>query len=155
MKKVPPFLLPYAMLFLASVCWSDTPQPQTFMLTSQENGVEPETSFSCSSTIHGYLTLPHPQTGLHHLDGIWIGPHGTVVRHSHDDLNFATPARTASIWLQFSKEGGSFWNPLSLQSADDEARLRFDGPWKVEVRWDDRVVAQSAFQVHCNKENVL
>lgn len=147
------FLAWITLAALSGLAFAETPQPQHFILTSHENGFDSESVFACSGSIHGYLTFPKSEMGKHVLEGIWIGPKGLVVQHSRDDVNYPPPGhRTAAIWLQFTKEGGHIWNPLSVQAPEDSDRMAYDGPWKVKVRWDDQEVAQSEFQVHCSKE---
>ncbi len=97
----------------------------------------------------GYVTLPQTETGKHTIEGIWTGPKGTVVQHSRDDVNYPQAGgRTAAVWLRFTKEG-TIWNPLSVQNPDDQDHLEYDGPWKIEIRWDDRTFARAQFQIHC------
>ena len=139
-----------ALAGLAGLAGAEVPHPQALVLTSQENGTEPQGTFNCSGTIHGYLTFPQAEIGKHILEGIWTGPNGRVVQHSRDELNYIPPgSRTAEVWLRFTKEGGRLWNPVSVQDPGDEDRALYDGPWKMEVRWDDRTIARSTFQIHC------
>ena len=139
----------FGFLLLAGWVMAEIPHPPPLILTSQENGTEPQDTFSCSGTIYGYMTLPQAQSGKHTIEGIWVGPQGTVVQHSRDEINFPPPGRrTAAVWLRFTKEG-RIWNPLSVQNSSDQDRLLYDGPWKIEVRWDDRTFARSTFKIHC------
>ena len=139
------------MLMAVGVIDAEIPRPPPLLLTSVENGTEPQDKFDCSGTIHGYVVLSQAFSGPHTLEGIWIGPHGTVVRHSRDELVFAAPGqRTAEVWLRFTKEG-YLWNPLSVQSLEDEDRAAYDGSWKVNILWDGIEVAQSRFQMHCSE----
>jgi hypothetical protein len=141
-------------LVLAGLAVAEVPHPQVLVLTSQENGTVPEDTFSCSGTIYGYLTFPQTQIGKHVLEGIWTGPKGQVIQQSRNEVDYASPgSRTAFVWLSFSKEGRSLWNPLSIQHAGDEDWLLYDGKWEIEVRWDDHSLAHSAFQVHCPNSN--
>jgi hypothetical protein len=143
------YLLAVGVLALAGLAQAEIPGPPPLILTSQENGTVAEDTFSCSGTIHGYVTLPKAAIGKHDLEGIWTGPKGTVIQHSHDEVNYAPPgSRIAEIWLRFTKEGW-VWNPLSVQDQGDEDRALYDGAWKLEVRWDNRPFARSVFQIHC------
>lgn len=137
-------------LALAGIARAEIPHPPVLLLTSMENGMEPQDAFSCSGTIHAYLTLRQAEIGSHVLEGIWVGPDGRVVQHSRDELNFPPPGyRTVSVWLAFTKEGRRLWNPVSVQDPGDEDRALYDGSWKIEVRWDDRTLARSVFKVQC------
>lgn len=126
------------------------PQPPPLLLTSQENGTDPQDNFSCSNVIYGYLTLPKEEVGQHIVEAIWIGPRGTIVQHSRDEVDFLLPGRrTASVWLKFPPDERSLWNPFSIQNPPDSNHLAYDGLWKVEVRWDNQVFTRSAFKVQC------
>lgn len=149
------YLSGVVILALAGLTGAEAPHPQALILTSQENGTEPQDTFPCSGTIYGYLTLPQPEIGHHTLESIWTGPQGRTVQHSRDELNLPPPGRrTAAVWLRFTKEGGRLWNPVSVQDAGDEDRAPYDGSWKMEVRWDDRTVARSVFQIHCQTSSL-
>jgi len=144
------YLLSIGILLLAGLAGAEVPQPQVLVLTAQENGTESQDTFSCSGTIYGYLTLPQAEIGHHILEGIWTGPQGRTIQHSRDEINYPPPGhRTAAVWLQFTKEGRRLWNPVSVQDPGDEDRALYDGSWKIEVRWDDRMVARSTFQIRC------
>ncbi len=148
MRSLLLFILSFMMLSVAAR--GEIPHPPALLLTSQENGIDPEDSFSCSGIIHGYLTLPQAAIGEHVLEAIWIGPKGQVIQHSRDEINFVPPGRrTATVWLKFSSEPGGIWNPFTIQKPSDLDHVAYDGAWKIEVRWDERLFAQSAFQVHC------
>ncbi len=143
-------LLVFAVLSHTRSLQADIPRPPVLLLTAQENGTQPENTFRCSGPIHGYVTLPQRVSGKHVLEGIWTGPKGNVVRHSQDEIDFPAPgSRTAVVWFRFENEQGSFFNPLSLNTAADEDGLVYNGPWKVEVRWDHQTIAQSEFKVQC------
>jgi hypothetical protein len=144
------YLLGVGALALAGLAQAEIPRPPALILTSHESGTEPEGTFSCSGTIHGYVIFPKASIGKHVLEGIWTGPKGTIIQHSRDELNFSPPgSRIAEIWLRFTKEGGRLWNPISVQDPGDEDRALYDGSWKIEVRWDGRTYTQSVFQIHC------
>jgi hypothetical protein len=144
------FVLSIGVLALAGLAQAEIPHPPALILTSQENGTEAENTFSCSGTIHGYVTLSKAAIGKHVLEGIWTGPKGTIIQHTRDELNFSPPgSRITEIWLRFTKEGGRLWNPISVQDPGDEDRALYDGSWTIEVRWDDRAFARSVFQIHC------
>src|SRR5258708_5447897 len=98
-------LLILTSLALSSAAHAEIPHPPPLLLTSEDNGIEAQESFTCSGIIHGYLTLPHAAIGKHTLEAIWIGPKGQVIQHSRDEINFAPPGRrTAMVWLKFSSE---------------------------------------------------
>ena len=137
-------------LALACVAVAEIPHPPVLLLTSQDNGMAPEDTFSCSGTIHGFLTLRQPQVGSHLLEAIWTGPSGRVIEHSRDELTYPAPGgRTAAVRLEFIKEGKRIWNPVSVQDPGDEDRALYDGSWRVEVRWDHQTLARSTFEVRC------
>jgi hypothetical protein len=128
---------------------AEIPQPQAMVLTSRENGTEPQTSFACSGKVFAYLTFPKAQTGKHVMEGIWVGPHGDVVRQSRDEVDFPPPGRrTAVLWLEFGK-AGSIWDPTSFGGPDDADRRAYDGRWEIQVRWDDHEFARKPFTVSC------
>jgi hypothetical protein len=135
---------------LSAVARAEIPGPPLLLLTAQDNGTDPQDAFACSGIIHGYLTFPKTVVGKHVLEAIWTGPHGKVVQHSRDEINYAPPGhRTATIWLKFSQEDGGIWNPFAIQKPTDLDHAAYDGPWTLEVRWDEKPFTQSAFQVHC------
>jgi len=141
----------WSIVFFVLAGWADAeiPHPPPLILTSQENGTEPQDAFSCSGTIYGYVTLPQAQTGKHTIEGIWIGPQETVIQHSRAEIEYPPPGqRTAAVWLRFTKEG-TVWNPFAIQNSADRDRLLYDGPWKMEVRWDNQTFARSNFKIHC------
>jgi hypothetical protein len=143
-------LLILGVLSQAAPVRAGIPPSPVFLLTSQDNGTLAQTTFPCSGPIHGYVTLPQESSGKHVLEGVWVGPKGTVVRHSRDELTFSdSGSRTAEVWLRFTKEGGHLWNPVSVQAPGDEDRQLYDGPWKLEVRWDDRTIVRSDFTIQC------
>ena len=134
----------------AGLARAEVPQPPILMLTSQDNGTVSQSTFPCSGPIHGYVTLPQEASGKHILEGVWIGPKGTVARHSRDELTFSdSGSRTAEVWLRFTKEGGHLWNPAAVEAPGDEDRQIYDGPWGIEVRWDGRTIARSTFTIQC------
>ena len=141
-------------LWIQALCWSpvarsDIPQPPILLLTAQDNGTEPQTTFSCTTPIHGYITLPKKTTGRHVLEAIWTGPQHTVVQHSRDDVTLPEAGRrSVNVWLQFTKEG-ILRNPFSVQDSGDTDRRAYDGNWVVEIMWDHQTLARSDFQIHC------
>lgn len=116
------------------------------VLTSIENGLMPEDSFSCADTIHGYITLPEPAIGKNQLEADWIAPNGTLQESSHAILEFSPPGRrTAYIWARFSGAGEGF-----LSSTEDEsAPTSFSGTWNVIVRWNDKILVEKSFNLGC------
>jgi len=119
------------------------------VLTSQADGLEPETSFSCNGSIYGYLTLAESATGKHEMEGIWIMPSGKEKEHSKSTVDFgAEPSRTAQLWLGFQPETpglsalmGSIPKPVS--------EPLYDGQWRLVVLWDHQILAKTSFQVKC------
>jgi len=135
----------------AGLMRAEIPQPPLLLLTAKENGVEPQNTFDCSDPIHGYITLPEKAFGKHILEGIWTGPKGTVIQHSQDEVNFpASGRRSAEIWLRYNKSG-PLWDPLSIQDSGEGDRTIYHGPWKIEVLWDGRRLAQESFEMYCIK----
>ena len=142
-------LLFFVILSQAGLVRAEIPQPPVLLLTAKDNGTESQSTFACSGPIHGYITLPEKAVGKHILEGIWTGPHGKVIQHSRNEVIFpASGRRTAEIWLQFTQEH-LFRNPFSVQDPGDADRALYDGTWNVVLRWDDRLIAQSAFQIRC------
>src|SRR5689334_3580273 len=77
-----------------------TPMPK-LVLTSVENGLTPESSFSCQNVIHGYLTMPNPMVGKNILEADWIAPNGVIKESARAVLEFVAPGRrTAYIWAK-------------------------------------------------------
>ncbi len=127
---------------------AEIPKPPVLVLTSLENGTEPQDAFSCSGKIHGYLVLPTTAIGKHVLEGIWTKPDGTVASHSRSSLDFPAPGRsTAYVWFAFPERS---LLPGVMDPAQDQERLSYSGQWRVDVRWDDQTLRQSTFTVHCH-----
>jgi len=125
----------------------DTPARAKLVLTSKENSVEPETEFFCSGKIHGYIRLPERAEGPHLLEGNWILPNGKLEASSRIRVDFPAPGRsTAYIWFGFPERGGL---QNSLNPEADAERLQYPGTWRVEVRWDQRMIISSTFTVTC------
>jgi hypothetical protein len=117
------------------------------VLTSQENGLENQSEFYCTGRIHGYIRLPAPIIGKHHLEGVWTAADGKVKDHSRAAIDFAAPGEsTAYIWLEFPTK--SFLG--SLNPSGDMERLSYNGTWQVEARLDDQTLLTKKFTVHCN-----
>jgi len=147
MRKI--YLIGVVLLSLIGLSHAEIPQPRVLLLTAQDNGMEPQDTFTCSGTIHGYLTFPQKVIGKHMLESIWTGPKGVIVQHARNEVNYPSPGRqTTDVWLRFTPEG-LLWNPLSVQDAGDADRAVYDGSWKIQVLWDGRTLTQSHFQVHC------
>lgn len=134
---------------MGSVGTCETPHSQAVMLTSHENGTEPQSGFPCAGTIYAYITFPEAEIGKHELEGIWTGPQGISVRRSLDEIDFPPPGkRTAVLWLEFPHED-PLWDPLSLRGPDEADRRAYDGEWRVQIRWDGQDFARSDFTVRC------
>lgn len=119
------------------------------VLTAQENGVEPQSLFTCQGRIHGYLTLPQKAIGPHRLEAKWFGPKKSLEHHTQVSVDFPPPGRqTAYVWLQFDEEGGLFRRPID-GTANWRDRERYHGAWQVEVFWDEAPLIKTPFQVRC------
>ena len=125
--------------------WAKDSPAASIVLTAQENGTQAQTDFVCTGKIHGYVRLPKPQSGPHLLEGLWSLPSGRVLLHSRNTVDFPPPGRsTAYVWLAFPER-----TAFQLTPAADQERLSYNGPWQLDVRWDQRPLLHSTFTVHC------
>lgn len=136
-----------ALLILVSLIpvasWSEP----ALVLTAQENGTEPQSSFHCVGKIHGYLRLGKSQVGSHELYSRWISPAGKTVAESQVPLTFDPPGRsTAYIWFSFPDRSSLLRGP---DPALDTELLTYNGSWRVEVSWDQKPLLQSSLLVRC------
>jgi hypothetical protein len=117
------------------------------VLTSMQNGTEPQSSFQCAGRVHGYLRLPARFTGVHQLEGVWTLPNGQVIERSRIPLDFgAEGGSTAYLWLDFPSR--SFVGGINPDA--DRERLSYNGPWKVKVLWDEKFLLEENFLVQCS-----
>lgn len=121
--------------------------PAKLVLTSIENGTEPQSEFYCSGKIHGYIRLPERIVGPHVLEGTWVLPNGKPAAESRTRVDYPPTGRsTAYIWFEFP--GGGLLD--GIQPDADAQRQQYPGLWRVEVRWDDQLVLRSSFTVLCH-----
>ena len=121
-------------------------KPASLVLTSVENGLKSQSEFVCSGKIHGYIRLPRKYEGKHLLEGLWTAPTGKMIDHSRTQVDFPPPGRsTAYVWLAFPTRAALG----TLNPEADKERLSYNGPWQVEVRWDEQLLVRSSFTVHC------
>jgi hypothetical protein len=142
-----------ALPFIGILSWAAAevaiPQPRAFVLTAQENGLDPQDSFSCSGTIHGYITFPKAEIGQHVLEGTWILPNGKVLEETEIPIDFPPPGRQiASLWLTFRPPSARIFGGVNPQA--DEERLAYNGRWRLEVRWDNQWLLSKNFNVRCS-----
>ena len=118
----------------------------SIVLTSVENGVEPQDNFECHGTIHGYIRLARSQTATHILESHWISPRGKLIAEHRSDVAFDTPRSTAYVWLAFPEAPSLIGSPDPELDSD---RLTFNGRWHLEVIWDKQPLLKKEFSVHC------
>jgi hypothetical protein len=115
-------------------------------LTAVENGLESQPLFSCHGKVHGYIRLKNRQSDEHVLESRWISPTGKVAADSQTKVNFERPGSTAYVWFAFPESSNLLGGP---DPALDQDRLSFNGPWQVEIRWDNKVILTKSFKVQC------
>jgi hypothetical protein len=125
---------------------SAVPLPSALVLTSKENGLTPETQFTCTGIIHGYLTLPDKAFGQHQLEARWTNPNGVVLQDFKTKLDCGVNGRqTAYVYLRFEEI-----HPVgSLGVEKDEDKEDYPGRWSVEVLWDGKSLVNTHFDVRC------
>ncbi len=124
-------------------------QPAKLVLTNKFNGLEPMTEFTCTDTIHGYVTLGDKAVGRHLLEGIWVMPNGTEVEHSKIYLDFPPPGRqTAYVWLSFQDRSSGTLGDLRTGSGLEE-NSPYHGTWTVLIRWNEQTLTGAKFKVKC------
>ena len=140
------FSLCLLFLLVPLAAWGDIPTAPQLVLTSKENGLTPETQFSCSDLIHGYLTLPHKAFGKHELEARWTNLNGVTLQFFKTELDCGPNGRqTAYVYLRFAEI-----HPLgSLGIEKDEDKEDYSGRWTVDVLWDGKPLVKTHFDVRC------
>jgi hypothetical protein len=118
----------------------------SIVLTAQENGLEPQSEFSCHGTIHGYIRLARREAGEHLLESRWIAPNHKIEAETKTTVDFRPARSTAYVWFLFPESSGIFGAP---DPSYDQKQMTLNGPWHLEVKWDNASLIQSDFKVHC------
>ncbi|MFN0118064.1 MAG: hypothetical protein ACKVQC_07235 [Elusimicrobiota bacterium] len=125
-------------------------QPK-LVLTNKFDGLEPVAEFSCSETIHGYITLPKRAVGKHTLEGKWINPNGIEEENFKNDIEFLPPGRqTAYVWLEFQDKSGGTLGDFRSRGDETDLNKPHNGEWQVKVLWNGQPLVESKFRVKCS-----
>lgn len=122
------------------------------VLTNKFNGLESTPEFSCTDTVHGYLTLPEKAVGDHTLEGVWILPNNQIINHSKNIVEFGPAGgQTAYVGLAFQdKSQGSLGDFREGRSDVADGANPYNGMWQLRVLWDGRPLIQTKFKMKCS-----
>lgn len=140
-----------ALAFSASVSVTEaaraTIKDPKLVLSHSPNSPEPDALFSCyHDRVYAYLTWPKKVSGEHTLEGYWYRPDGKLQEHTRLPLALkGSGEKQFFMWLKFHVERNNLSDMVAPQLEDEI----FDGGWKVEIFWDGRKAAESAFTVRC------
>ena len=124
-------------------------QAYKLTLTKSQADGKPAALFSCyGDTVYAWLQLPQKATGKHLLEGFWYNPNGVIQERTEVPLDLSPAGvQKVGLWLKFHVERPDIIDAV-LPSFD--INEEFEGTWKVDVFWDNKKVATSAFTVTCS-----
>lgn len=109
---------------------------------------ESKGEFDCSDKIYTTIELSHYPLGKHHFSVVWTDPAGDDRERTEYDFHVRDHAQPTRLWswLSLRRSTGSGM----LQWLNPAAGLEeFIGPWKVEVRIDNKKIDAQSFEVSC------